>query len=116
MMAYSLHNHYKLDKSFRPTQDCDDPRFLGEVMIVRVYVTLKPSVLDPQGMTLQRALANLGYAQAEEVRQGKYFEIRWSGDLKLPEQREELRRIAADVLSNPVIESYRIDWPAEAGA
>jgi len=85
-------------------------------MIVRVYVTLKPSVLDPQGMTLQRALTNIGYAQAEEVRQGKYFEIRWSGDLRRAEERARLERVAADVLSNPVIETFRIDWPAEVGA
>jgi phosphoribosylformylglycinamidine synthase subunit PurS len=85
-------------------------------MIVRVYVTLKPSVLDPQGMTLQRALANIGYGQAEEVRQGKYFEIRWKGDLREPEERAQLEKVAADVLSNLVIETYRIDWPPEVGA
>ena len=84
-------------------------------MIVRVYVTLKPSVLDPQGMTLQRALANLGYPQAEEVRQGKYFEIRWNGDLADAGERARLVEIAGDVLSNPVIEAYRIEWP-EGGA
>jgi len=80
-------------------------------MVVRVYVTLKKSVLDPQGMTLQRALANIGYGQAEEVRQGKYFEIRWTGDLNRAEERGQLERVAATVLSNPVIETYRIDWP-----
>lgn len=80
-------------------------------MIVRVYVTLKPSVLDPQGMTLQRALENLGYPQAEEVRQGKYFEIRWNGDLGDAGERSRVEEIAGDVLSNPVIEAYRIEWP-----
>jgi phosphoribosylformylglycinamidine synthase subunit PurS len=85
-------------------------------MIVRVYVTLKPSVLDPQGMTLQRALTNIGYGRAEEVRQGKYFEIRWKGDLRRPEERAQLEKVAADVLSNPVIETYRIDWPSEVEA
>ena len=85
-------------------------------MIVRVYVTLKPSVLDPQGMTLQRALVNLGYPQAGEVRQGKYFEIRWDGSLETDDERERVKQIAADVLSNPVIESYRIEWPGEVEA
>ncbi len=82
-------------------------------MIVRVFVTLKPSVLDPQGMTLQKALSTMGYQQAREVRQGKYFEIRWEGGLRTPQERENVEIIAAQVLSNPVIESYRIEWPAE---
>ena len=85
-------------------------------MMVRVYVTLKPGVLDPQGMTIQKALATLGYAEAEEVRQGKYFEIRWSGEPG-DEARRRVEAIAAGVLSNPVIEGYRIEWPAaERGA
>jgi len=81
-------------------------------MLLRVYVTLKPSVLDPQGMTLQRALATLGHARVEQVRQGKYFEIQWNGELRGPQEREEVEAIAAQILSNPVIESYRIEWPA----
>jgi phosphoribosylformylglycinamidine synthase len=82
-------------------------------MMVRIFVTLKPSVLDPQGMTLQKALSTMGYKQAQEVRQGKYFEIRWEGGLRSPDERAEVETIAARVLSNPVIESYRIEWPAE---
>jgi phosphoribosylformylglycinamidine synthase subunit PurS len=82
-------------------------------MMVRVFVTLKPSVLDPQGMTLQKALSTMGYEQAREVRQGKYFEIRWEGGLKCAEERAKVEAIAAQVLSNPVIESYRIEWHAE---
>jgi phosphoribosylformylglycinamidine synthase subunit PurS len=80
-------------------------------MLVRVHVTLKPSVLDPQGMALQKALNTLGYGRAQQVRQGKYFEIHWSGDLDSPQQREELEAIASRVLSNPVIERYEIEWP-----
>ena len=83
-------------------------------MLVRVFVTLKPSVLDPQGMTLQRALATLGYSQAEQVRQGKYFEIQWTGDLRIEDERNKLETIASQVLSNPVIEGYRIEWPEGA--
>lgn len=83
-------------------------------MVVRVYVTLKPSVLDPQGMAIQRALATLGHAAAADVRQGKYFEIRWEGDLGAAAERAEVESVAAGVLSNPVIENYRIEWPAPA--
>ncbi len=82
-------------------------------MLVRVYVTLKPSVLDPQGMTLQKALLTLGHSRIEEVRQGKYFEIKWNGALNTAEERAELESIAAQVLSNPVIETYHIQWAEE---
>jgi phosphoribosylformylglycinamidine synthase PurS subunit len=84
-------------------------------MIVRIFVTLKPSVLDPQGMAIQKALATLGYEAAADVRQGKYFEIRWEGELAEHSERAKLESIAATVLSNPVIESYRIEWPGAAG-
>ena len=85
-------------------------------MMLRVFVTLKPSVLDPQGMTIQKTLAGLGYSQVEEVRQGKYFEIRWAGDLSAREERDKVETIVARVLSNPVIEGYRIEWPHEIPA
>jgi phosphoribosylformylglycinamidine synthase subunit PurS len=82
-----------------------------KTMIVRVFVALKPSVLDPQGIAIQKALNTMGYAQAAEVRQGKYFEICWRGSLSDQAEREQMEAIAARVLSNPVIESYRIEWP-----
>ena len=85
-------------------------------MMLRVFVTLKPSVLDPQGMTIQKTLAGLGYSQVEEVRQSKYFEIRWAGDLRAREERDKVETIVARVLSNPVIEGYRIEWPQEIPA
>jgi phosphoribosylformylglycinamidine synthase PurS subunit len=80
-------------------------------MLIRVFVTLKPSVLDPQGMTIQKALSTMGYGQAEQVRQGKYFEIQWNGDLRRLEERKDIEAVASQILSNPVIESYQIEWP-----
>lgn len=79
-------------------------------MKARVYVSLKSTVLDPQGQTIRSALAGLGQQSIEEVRQGKFFEIRLrpETDPRLAEQ--ELDRIARDVLSNPVIEEYRIEF------
>jgi phosphoribosylformylglycinamidine synthase len=68
----------------------------------RVYVTFKQSVLDPQGQTIRAALKGLGHKGIEDVRQGKFFEITLSGE-------EDLDAIARDVLSNPVIEDYRIE-------
>jgi phosphoribosylformylglycinamidine synthase subunit PurS len=77
-------------------------------MRARVFVTLKPSVFDPQGRTIAEALHSLGYATVGDVRQGKYFEL----DLATNEA-ADARRLAAEVadrvLANPVIESYRIE-------
>ena len=71
-------------------------------MKARVYVTFKPSVLDPQGQTIRHALNGLGHSGIEDVRQGKYFEITMKPG-------EDLDAIAREVLSNPVIEDYRIE-------
>jgi phosphoribosylformylglycinamidine synthase len=77
-------------------------------MRARVFVTLKPSVFDPQGKTIADALHTLGYATVADVRQGKYFEL----DLATaePSQARQLASEVADrVLANPVIESYRVE-------
>ena len=72
-----------------------------------VYVSLKKSVLDPQGKTIQSALNKMGYKGLEEVRQGKYFELTLDGGLTRSEAESEIGRIARDVLTNPVIEEFR---------
>lgn len=72
-----------------------------------VYVSLKKSVLDPQGKTIQGALKKMGYQGLEEVRQGKYFELTLDGGLTRAEAEAEVARMARDVLTNPVIEEFR---------
>ena len=72
-----------------------------------VYVSLKKSVLDPQGKTIQSALKKMGYKGLGDVRQGKYFEITLDGELSKSEAQNEVERIAREVLTNPVIEEYR---------
>jgi len=72
-----------------------------------VYVSLKKSVLDPQGKTIQAALKKMGYKSLQEVRQGKYFELTLNGGLSRSEAEEEVKRIASEVLTNPVIEEFR---------
>ena len=72
-----------------------------------VYVSLKKSVLDPQGKTIQGALKKMGYQGLQDVRQGKYFEITLNGGLSRPEAHAEVERIAREVLTNPVIEEFR---------
>jgi phosphoribosylformylglycinamidine synthase len=77
-------------------------------MKARVFVTLKPSVFDPQGQTIADALHSMGYTAVGDVRQGKYFE------LEVREQSADRARalaseVADKLLANPVIESYRIE-------
>ncbi len=72
-----------------------------------VYVSLKRSVLDPQGKTIQGALNKMGYKGLADVRQGKYFEITLDGELNRGDAEAEIGRIAREVLTNPVIEEFR---------
>ena len=77
-------------------------------MKARVFVTLKPSVFDPQGRAIVEALQSLGYGSVADVRQGKYFEL----ELNVPggdEAEKLVADVASRVLSNPVIESFRIE-------
>jgi phosphoribosylformylglycinamidine synthase len=84
-------------------------------MRARVFVTLKPSVFDPQGKTVTDALHTLGYASVKDVRQGKYFEL--DIDARGVDEARRLASEAADkLLSNPVIESYRIEIVGEVTA
>lgn len=72
-----------------------------------VYVSLKKSVLDPQGKTIQGALKKMGYKGLGDVRQGKYFELTLDSGLSKTDAQAEVERIAREVLTNPVIEEYR---------
>ena len=77
-------------------------------MKARVFVTLKPSVFDPQGQTIAEALHSLGYTGIGDVRQGKYFELELS--VASADQARTLASEVADkLLANPVIESYRVE-------
>jgi phosphoribosylformylglycinamidine synthase subunit PurS len=78
-------------------------------MKARVYVSMKPSVLDPQGQTIRTALNGLGHRQVLAVRQGKYFEINMDDQVSRESAVKDLEEIARDVLSNGVIEDYRIE-------
>jgi phosphoribosylformylglycinamidine synthase subunit PurS len=80
-------------------------------MKAHVYVTLKASVLDPQGQTIHNALRKIGFAEVTAVRQGKYFALSLADSLNAEQARAEVERIAREVLTNPVIEefSYKIE-------
>lgn len=78
-------------------------------MIAKVYVTLKPSVLDPQGKAIHHSVELLGYEKIADIRQGKYFEISLDQSVSEAEARQSAERIAKDVLANPVIEDYMVE-------
>lgn len=78
-------------------------------MKAKVYVTLKPGVLDPQGKAIHHSVELLGFEKINDIRQGKYFEIALDEDLPEPEARAAAEKIAKDILANPVIEDYRVE-------
>jgi phosphoribosylformylglycinamidine synthase subunit PurS len=78
-------------------------------MRARVFVSLKKSVLDPQGKTIHHSLRNLGYGHVHDVRQGKFFEIVLDSSLSRDEARQEIERMAKSVLTNSVIEEFRYE-------
>ena len=77
-------------------------------MKANIWVMPKPTVLDPQGQTIQHALRSLGYENVQDVRQGKFFVLDLEG-LSRGEAEEQVERISRDVLANPVIEQFRFE-------
>jgi phosphoribosylformylglycinamidine synthase PurS subunit len=78
-------------------------------MRARVYVSLKTTVLDPQGQAVRAALAGLGHSAIADVRQGKFFDIAIVDGLSPEQARKDVENIAHEVLANPVIEEYRVE-------
>ena len=74
---------------------------------VNVYVTLKPSVLDPQGATVQRALWQMGYPKVTGVRLGKFMELEYDDSLSEGDVKKQTDEICDKLLANPNIETYR---------
>ena len=77
-------------------------------MKTKVFVSLKPSVFDPQGRTIVEALRSMGSGAVRDVRQGKYFELELEAD-SVDEARKTAAEVADRVLANPVIESYHVE-------
>src|ERR687895_303483 len=80
----------------------------GRKMKARVFVTLKPSVFDPQGRTIADALHSMGYTGVGDVRQGKYFELEVDA-ASASDAKTLVSDVADKLLANPVIESYRVE-------
>jgi phosphoribosylformylglycinamidine synthase len=75
----------------------------------RVFVSLKKTVLDPQGQTVRSALTGLGYQAVSEVRQGKFFDIALAPGTTREQADKDIDALARDVLTNPVIEDYQVE-------
>ena len=78
-------------------------------MKARVFVSLKKTVLDPQGQTVRSALNGLGYSSVADVRQGKFFEIALAGGVNAEEAKRQVDALSREVLTNPVIEEYQFE-------
>ena len=73
-----------------------------------VFVRLKDGVLDPQGITIQKAILNMGYDQVASVRSGRFFELDIDADGEQGEK--NIEEICSKLLSNPVIENYTVEY------
>ena len=76
--------------------------------LAKIYITLKPTVNDPQGLTIKGALYNLGFSNVEKVRAGKYMEI-WLEGKNLQQAKVQVEEMCRKLLANPVIENYRFE-------
>jgi phosphoribosylformylglycinamidine synthase len=74
--------------------------------LAKIYISLKPTVNDPQGLTIKGALHNLGFTEVTSVRAGKYMEVRVKEDNQNKAQ-EQVDQMCKKLLANPVIENYR---------
>ncbi|GAH72071.1 unnamed protein product [marine sediment metagenome] len=76
--------------------------------LAKIYITLKPTVNDPQGLTIKGALHNLGFTEVTSVRAGKYMEVKIEVDDQNKAQ-EQVDQMCKKLLANPVIENYRFE-------
>lgn len=77
-------------------------------MLAKIYVTLKNGVLDPQGKAVQHSLESIGYKEAQDVRIGKFIEVKLS-DMPKSEAEKKVKEMCEKMLANTVIENYRFE-------
>ena len=76
--------------------------------LAKIYISLKPTVNDPQGLTIKGALHNLGFTEVASVRMGKYMEVK-VGENDQNRAREQVNQMCSKLLANPIIEDYRFE-------
>jgi phosphoribosylformylglycinamidine synthase PurS subunit len=91
---------------------CKTLKGAAKLMKAKVYVKLKSGILDPQGKAIHHSVQLLGFSGIADIRQGKYFEIAIDSSLAEEEARDAVARMAREVLSNPIIEDYRVEMEA----
>ncbi|MGB3612243.1 MAG: phosphoribosylformylglycinamidine synthase subunit PurS [Elainellaceae cyanobacterium] len=74
----------------------------------QIYITLRPSVLDPAGTAVRSGLHQLGFEQVEDVRIGRYIELSVAADSPQTAE-QQIDKMCDQLLTNPVIENYRIE-------
>jgi phosphoribosylformylglycinamidine synthase len=79
-----------------------------QIYQAHIYVTLRPSVLDPAGTAVQSGLHHMGFATVEQLRIGKYVELTLTAKDEAA-ARQQLDQMCDQLLANPVIENYRFD-------
>jgi phosphoribosylformylglycinamidine synthase len=84
------------------------------MFLAKVYITLKPTVNDPQGLTIKGGLHMLGFSSVEGVRAGKYIELKLNGDDRRKAE-EDVREMCRQLLANPVIEDFRFELEESKG-
>ena len=82
------------------------------MITAEIYITLKPGVLDPQGTTLKRSMETIGYAGLEDVRMGKFIQVRFSGNDRAKAE-AAVQKMCQSILANPVIEQFRYQLAEE---
>ena len=83
-------------------------------MRVKIFVSLKNGVLDPQGKAIERSLHTLGYPEVQEVRMGKYLELNIEAPSSRAAAEGRIREMCDKLLANPVIEDYRFEIEQES--
>jgi len=74
-------------------------------MIFRVYVNFKPGILDPEAEAIKKTISNIGFKSVKNLTKGKFFDIEVA---KNQNYSEEIEKISKELLSNPVIENFKI--------
>lgn len=77
-------------------------------MKAKIHITLKNGVLDPQGRAIAGALHNMGYNQVEDVRQGKYIELKVN-ETDREKAKSAVEKMCASLLANTVVENYSFE-------
>ena len=77
-------------------------------MLAKIYITLKKDVLDPQGSVIANSLKSLGFNNIEDVRQGKFIEVKLSSENK-ETANKQLNEMCEKLLANLVIEDYKVE-------